>query len=99
MGHILMHATVQLCIASIAYKYFFKHPGSAQMVCFMMLSNDQLRRMYQFLYNDCLMTFYLVLCLYFFSKKMIWLSAAVFSFSLGIKTGVLAVVPAFLGCV
>jgi len=65
----------------------------------MMLSNDQLRRMYQFMYNDCLMTFYLVLCIYFLSKKMLWVSAAAFSFCLGIKTGAMAIVPGFLGCV
>jgi hypothetical protein len=97
MIHIGLHAVIQFCVSSLAYMYFFKHKASAQMICFMMLSNHEVRRMYQFLYNDCLMQLYLVLCIYFFFRKNIYISAFFFSIALGIKTGVFAIVPALFG--
>jgi len=99
MIHVLLHAIVQYCVSSIAYKYFFKNKNCAQMICFMMLSNDQVRRMYQFLYNDCLMSFYLILCVYFFFKKYVSISGFFFSVALGIKTGVFGIVPALFGII
>jgi hypothetical protein len=56
--------------------------------------------MYALMYNDCVNAFYLVLCLYLFLiHKSIKGSALMFSLSLGIKTGVLALLPGYLGCV
>ena len=51
------------------------------------------------MYNDCIMAFYLTLSIFFFSRRKIYISATFLTLSLGIKTGVYAVFPAFLGCV
>ena len=40
MAHIPLHAIIQYCVASITYKLFMKNKSTAQLVCFMMLSND-----------------------------------------------------------
>lgn len=56
--------------------------------------------MYVLMYNDCINVFYVVLCFYLFIlHKSIQRSALMFSFALGIKTGVLALLPGYLGCV
>lgn len=51
------------------------------------------------MYNDCVMAFYLTLSIYFFANRNIYVAALMLTLGLGIKTGIYAVFPAFLGCI
>ena len=43
--HIVIHSLTMLLIGAISYKYFKKDPMKAQMVCFMMLANEEVREL------------------------------------------------------
>ena len=45
------------------------------------------------------MAFYLTLSLYFFGRRQIFLAAGMLTLGLGMKTGIYALFPAFLGCI
>ena len=64
--HLVFHSIISYCIASIAYRYYTRDKGKAQLICFIILSNYEISKLYHLAYNDCLFIFYLSLALYFF---------------------------------
>jgi len=50
-------------------------------------------------YNENFTTFYIVLCLFFFTRQQPLLAALTLSVSMSIKGGTVIILPALLGCV
>ena len=96
--HFIIHSTIQFLVARISYSYFRKTPERAQIICFMLLGNEEIREFNQYLFNDSLLALHMMLCLYFILVKNRPLLAAFFiTMSISIKAGAVLMLPTFLG--
>ena len=67
------------------------------MISFMLLGNEEIREFNAYLFNDTILTLYIVVCLYMVSKnKPVWASLFL-TLGLSIKAGAMLLVPSFLG--
>ena len=96
--HFLIHSTIQFLVARIAYSYYRKNPMKAQMICFMLLGNEEIREFNQYLFNDSLLALHMMLSLYFIIVKNKPVLASFFlTLSMSIKAGAILMIPTFLG--
>jgi uncharacterized membrane protein len=65
----------------------------------MLLANDELREKHAFLYNDTLLGFYCVICMWLLSINRPLLAAIFLSLGISIKAGAVLLVPSVFGLV
>lgn len=96
--HYLMHTGTIYCVAKMAQKYFRANPMSFQIVCFMLISNQEVREMNMELFNDSFTVLYVAIAMYYMinNGNPIWASFW-FTMALSVKAGAMLLVPAFLG--
>ena len=98
--HFLILSAIQYFVAKISYAYFRDQPLKAQLICFMLLGNEEIREFNAYLFNDSLLALYILICLYFIIIKKRPIMAAFFlSLSISIKAGAMLMIPTFLGWV
>ena len=68
------------------------------MLCFILFGNDQVRILYNMMSNDCLMSLYVSLAIYFYFRQRIYVSAFFVAVALSITSGTYLIIPAFLAC-
>ena len=66
-------------------------------MAFVFLGNKEEKRYFSTMYNDEIMTLYLIMCIYFCATNKPYLATIVFSLGLSIKAGCLLLLPGFLG--
>lgn len=81
----------------VAFKYFKNDNLKAQMVAFMLLANEQSRELNQMMFNDSILAFYILLCLYFVSRNKPFKGVIALTLALSIKAGAMLLVPGFFG--
>ena len=81
----------------VAFKYFKNDYLKAQMVAFMLLANEQSRELNQMMFNDSILAFYILLCLYFVSRNKPFKGVIALTLALSIKAGAMLLVPGFFG--
>ena len=84
-------------VVKIAYVYFEKTPGKAQIMAFVLLGNDNERKLYGWMFNDEIMALYLIICIYFCATNRPYLATFFFTLGLSVKAGCLLLLPAFFG--
>jgi len=85
-------------VARISYSYFRNAPMKAQMICFMLLGNEEIREFNEYLFNDSLLALHMMFALYFMLVKNKPVIASFFlTLSISIKAGAVLMVPTFLG--
>lgn len=97
--HILLHSGNISIVVSLAYKYFHNDIAKAQIISFMLISNNGMRQLNQMMFNDSIMSFYVLLCMFFVSKNRPISGAFSLTLGLSIKTGAILLFPGFLGWV
>lgn len=95
--HIILHSVVMWAAAKISYRYFKRRPEFAQLICFMLVANEKARQLNLKLFNDCILTVYVFLCMFFLSKGSPKTSTLFLTLGLSIKTGAILAVPGVLG--
>lgn len=95
--HYLFHSLIQLLIAKISYSYFKLNPLKAQLICFMLLGNEEIREFNAYLFNDTFLALYAIISVYLMSKNRPILAALFLSMSCSIKAGAMLLLPCFLG--
>ena len=65
----------------------------------MLISNNGMRQLNQMMFNDSIMSFYVLLCILFVSKNRPISGAFSLTLGLSIKTGAILLFPGFLGWV
>jgi len=95
--HVLLHSGILVIVCNLAYKYFKVSPMKAQLVCFILLGNEEVRELNQLCFNDSLLAFYLFLCVLLVTNNSAYLASLAFTLSLSIKAGALLLLPALLG--
>ena len=65
----------------------------------MLISNNGMRQLNQMMFNDSIMSFYVLLCIFFVSKNRPISGAFSLTLGLSIKTGAILLFPGFLGWV
>jgi Gpi18-like mannosyltransferase len=84
-------------IAVFSYKYFKNDPLKAQMVCFILMANEEVRELNQLLFNDSILELYIIFCIYFVTiNRPLWASLML-SLGISIKAGAILLLPGFLG--
>ena len=69
----------------------------AQMICFMLLGNEEIREFNEYLFNDSLLALHMMFALYFMLVKNKPVIASFFlTLSISIKAGAVLMVPTFL---
>ena len=93
---------VQSCslfiIVSIARRYFNSEPSRAQIIGFLILSNQSLHELYQFLYNETFQEFFVLFAI--FSMTVLnrpVLAAIVLSWAISLKALAILLLPGMLG--
>lgn len=86
-------------MAKIGYSYFIDRPWRAQLICFILLGNEEVREFNAYLFNDTFLAMYLVICVYLISINKPLFAALFLTMSLSIKAGAMLMVPCFLGWV
>ena len=85
-------------IGKIAYTYFRNNPKRGQIVIFMMLGNEQIREFNAYLFNDSLLTIYLIASVYVLViKGRPFFATLLFSLGLSVKAGAMLLVPSLFG--
>lgn len=92
-----MHSMNLLLVMIVAYKYFKNDHLKAQMVAFMLLANEQSRELNQMMFNDSILAFYILMCLYFVSSNKPIKGVIFLTLALSIKAGAMLLVPGFFG--
>lgn len=98
--HYVLHSVLIVIMSKIAYGYFRDEPLKAQLVTFIYFTSQGEREMYDFMFNDQIMALYLALTIYLLAIKCspVW-SAIAFSMGLGLKAGVMLILPSYLGSI
>ena len=92
-------STIQYFTAKVSYSYFREQPNRAQMVCFILLGNEEIREFNAYLFNDTFLALYILICIYLTSKNRPFLAALFLTMSCSIKAGAMLMLPSFLGWV
>ena len=71
----------------------------AQIMCWAVAANHYIRDIHIDCFNDSFVALYVTACVYSVAKDRIELAAFMLTMSIGIKTGPLIIIPAFLGWV
>jgi uncharacterized membrane protein len=87
----------QFFTGRVAYSYFRDQPMRAQMICFMLLGNEEIREFNAYLFNDTFLALYILVCIYLTSVNRPFLAALFLSMSCSIKAGAMLMLPSFLG--
>jgi uncharacterized membrane protein len=95
----LIHTFTLLFVSKIGYMLFKRKVLIAQLLTFVLLSNDQTRKFNMALFNDSILSFYIVLCFFFTLSNKPILAAAFLTLAISIKAGALLLLPSFLGWV
>lgn len=74
-----------------------KEVPKAQLIGFILLTNPWDRTFYTYMYNDQIMTLYILFCMYFTLANKPMRASFFFTLGLSVKAGVLLLLPAFLG--
>lgn len=86
-------------VSKMAYMYFRDKKQFAQLVCFTLISNQQLRNLFQLMYNDIPMSTYCCAALYFLMKNQPKVAVFLLSMGMSIKAGAMLMLPSFLGLI
>jgi Gpi18-like mannosyltransferase len=102
IGYQLIHTLCIMTVYLISHLYFRTHikqvdVPKAQLIGFILLTNPWDRTFYTLMYNDQIMTLYILLCMYFTLANKPLLATFFFTLGLSVKAGVLLLLPAFLG--
>ena len=97
--HFLLHTGSISIVVSMAYRYFRNDLRKAQIIAFILVSNEELRELNQNMFNDSILAFYILFCMYFVSKNKPIAGALCLSLSFSIKAGAILLFPGFLGWV
>jgi Gpi18-like mannosyltransferase len=102
VGHQLIHTLCIMVVYLISHLYFRTHTKQtdvpkAQLIGFILLTNPWDRTFYTLMYNDQIMTLYILLCMYFTLANKPMTATFFFTLGLSVKAGVLLLLPAFLG--
>jgi len=93
-------------MATIAYMYFPSTNGfykeiqynyQAQLLAISMLSSKDMRAYFSEMYNDEIMALYLIMAVYYSLKNKPMVASFFVSMGLGVKAGVILILPGFLG--
>lgn len=95
--HVLLHSLTVALVGKLAFRYFKNDRLKAQMVCFIMLANDDVRLIYHGMSNDSIVTVYVVLAIYFLTSNRPLISSLMLTVALSIKAGAILLIPGFLG--
>jgi len=95
--HFAIHSGINYYVAQITYSYFRDKPVRAQLVCFVILCNEEVREFNQYLFNDSIMALYIAICIYYVSANKPFHAALFFTLGASIKAGVMLLLPSFLG--
>ena len=94
----MIYSTIQFLVARISYSYFRHTPAKAQIICFMLLGNEEIREFNEYLFNDSLLALHMMLALYFILVRNSPQTASIFlTLSISIKAGAVLMIPTFLG--
>jgi len=63
--HHLMHSMTLYYVAKLSYGYFRKNRAAAQLICFMLLSNQEVREFNQMLFNDSITVLYVAMAIFY----------------------------------
>jgi Gpi18-like mannosyltransferase len=86
-------------VGKLSFRYFKNEPFKAQLVCLMLVANEEMREINQLLFNDSILALYVVLCIYFVSGNRPLLAAQMLTMAMSIKAGAMLLVPSFLGAI
>lgn len=86
-------------VSQIGYRYYKHDAGKAQIICFMLMANEEIREINQLLFNDSILALYVVLCVYFVSSNKPLVAALMLTLAMSIKAGAMLLVPSFLGSI
>ena len=92
-------STIQYFSAKVAYSYWRDQPMRAQMICFMLLGNEEIREFNEYLFNDTFLAMYILICIYLVAVNRPFLAALFLTMSCSIKAGAMLMLPSFLGWV
>jgi len=95
--HFAIHSGINYYVGHISYSYFKDRPWKAQLICFILVANEEIREFNQYLFNDSIMALYIAICFYFVSTNKPFHAAFFFTLGLSIKAGVMLLLPSFLG--
>ena len=90
---------IQYFSAKVAYSYWRDQPMRAQMICFMLLGNEEIREFNEYLFNDTFLAMYILICIYLVAVNRPFLAALFLTMSCSIKAGAMLMLPSFLGWV
>ena len=94
----VFHSTILVLVGKLAFIYFKKQPYRAQLICFILLGNEEIRSLNMHLFNDSLVTLYILLSIVAMIQYNRPLVASCFmTLAVSIKVGALLLVPSFLG--
>ena len=95
--HFFLHSAIQYNIGQIAYLYFKDRVWKAQLVCFLLLGNEEIREFNAYLFNDTFLALYIIISLRMVAMNKPMLAAFFLTMSLSIKAGGMLMIPSFLG--
>jgi hypothetical protein len=86
-------------VSKMAYMYFRDKKEFAQLVCFIFISNHELRRLFQLMYNDIPMSTYCCAALFFLMKNSPKTAVFLLSMGMSMKAGAMLMLPSILGLI
>jgi Gpi18-like mannosyltransferase len=108
--HVIVHSVLILFLTKISCLYFgeakkksdqpkvLKMPPKAQLICFILLSNQQVRKLFSTMQNDEIMMMYMVISVYLFARNKPLQASFFFTLGYSLKAALILLMPAFLGC-
>jgi hypothetical protein len=90
----VIHSITNHFVGLIAYVYC---PLDAQLLVISLLSNTYNRLYYTKMFNDEIMMMYLVICIYYAIVNKPLVASFFLSMGMGVKAGLLLLIPGFLG--
>jgi Gpi18-like mannosyltransferase len=97
--HLVLHSINATAVVAVAYKYFKNDHLKPQLICFLLLANEEARELNQMMFNDSLLAFYVIMCLYLVSYNKPLLATLMLTSGLSIKAGAILLIPGFFGWV
>jgi predicted membrane-bound dolichyl-phosphate-mannose-protein mannosyltransferase len=95
----MLHSVNISIVVAVAYKYFRNDLCKAQLLSFLLIANEEARELNQMMFNDSLLSFYILLCLYFVAMNRPIPGALCLTLGLSIKAGAILLIPGFFGWV
>lgn len=97
--HFVFHSIINYFVARLSFTYFTSEPHRAQLICFLLLGNEQIREFNQHLFNDTFLAMYIIICIYLLTRNRPVMAALFLTLSLSVKAGAMLMVPSFFAWV